>query len=244
MKNDIYKKLAYMEFLERESEIKHHTYESELELRQQLKNGDMRAVERHYDRKRGKLSDDPLRSEKYLFVCTTTFATRVAIECGMEQMAAYNASDLFIQSADKCTDIDAVYAVRAEMLTFFVKAIADIKKQNIFSKPVLQCIDYIYEHLHQSITVNILSNEVGINTSYLSSLFKKETGIAVSQYIRNKRVEAAENMLRYSPYSPAEISEFLSFSSYSHFAGIFRKGTGLTPKEYRRIYFLQTEKME
>jgi AraC-like DNA-binding protein len=65
----------------------------------------------------------------------------------------------------------------------------------------------------------------------------KEMGISVSEYIRRKRVEAAENMLRYSDYTLIEISQYLAFSSYSHFAGVFHAYTGLTPKEYRKRFY-------
>jgi len=74
---------------------------------------------------------------------------------------------------------------------------------------------------------------VGISETYLSKLFKKETGTSVSAYIRSRRIEAAQNMLKFSEYSYEEISNHLCFSSQSHFTSIFKKETGCTPKVYR-----------
>lgn len=98
-------------------------------------------------------------------------------------------------------------------------------------------MDYIYNHLHETIRVETLSALVGLNRSYLSTLFKKETGISVSEYILSKRMEAAQNMLRFSDYTYAEISAILAFSSQSHFNRVFRAQTGYTPKAFRNRFF-------
>ena len=50
-------------------------------------------------------------------------------------------------------------------------------------------------------------------------------------------MEAAQNMLKFSDYTYAEISAILAFSSQSHFIRVFRKQTGYTPKEYRNKFF-------
>ena len=53
----------------------------------------------------------------------------------------------------------------------------NLKKNSICSKPVAECIDYIYDHLHTRITVELLAKRVNLTPSYLSRLFKKETEI-------------------------------------------------------------------
>ena len=98
-------------------------------------------------------------------------------------------------------------------------------------------MDYIYYHLHEKITLQTLAEAVGLTPNYLASLFKKEKGVTVQQYIRSRRIEAAKNMLLYSDYSATEISAFLAFSSASHFIRIFREETGMTPKQYQQKNF-------
>ena len=97
-------------------------------------------------------------------------------------------------------------------------------------------MDYIYDHLYEQIRLSDLAAQVGLNESYLSVLFKKETGVSISDYVRQRRVEAAEGMLRYSDYSCSDIGNFLAFCSQSHFISVFRKATGLTPRQYRARY--------
>ena len=248
MWTDITKKLVYTQFLQRENFTRHHRYDEEMLQYEYIKNGDPRgidAAEKMFSSNLvGKLSEDPLRNIQYLFVCSITLITRFAIEGGMEPETAYNKSDLYIQSMDKCKSVDEVHALHKQMTTHFVKHTSNVKKENVYSRPVVNCLDYIYEHLHESIKVYDLASETGLNPTYLSTLFKKEMGMPISEYIRRRRVEAAENMLKYSDYALTEIAEYLAFSSYSHFADIFRRQTGYTPKEYRKKFFRKTSLIE
>ena len=75
-----------------------------------------------------------------------------------------------------------------------------------------------------------------LNPTYLSELFARETGTSLSQYITDKRMEAAENMLKYSEYSFSEIAQILAYRSQSHFTKVFKKHSGMTPGEYRAKY--------
>jgi len=77
----------------------------------------------------------------------------------------------------------------------------------------------------------------GLNENYLSKLFKKETGVSVSDYIRDKKVETAKNLLKFSTLSYLNIGTALAFSSQSHFIKVFHQATGYTPKEYQKLYY-------
>ena len=112
-----------------------------------------------------------------------------------------------------------------------------IKKNNIYPKPIIICMDYIYDNLHTKISLEKLAETVSLSPSYLSKLFRKETGATISSYIISKRIEAAENMLKFSDYTCLEISECLNFSSESHFISVFKSKTGYTPKAYREKFF-------
>jgi len=95
----------------------------------------------------------------------------------------------------------------------------------------------IYDNLHTKISLEKLAEITALSPAYLSKLFHKEVGMTVSAYITKKRIEAAENMLKFSEYSCLEISDYLCFSSESHFIQVFRKHTGYTPKSFRERFF-------
>lgn len=242
------KKVAYLEFLNRENSFRHHTYDEEMLQYEYIKNGDMRALEAArnmlHSNLAGHLSDNPFRNRQYLMICTITLVTRFSIEGGLNSEKAYNASDLFIQRVDKASSIDELFQIHDEMILYFVTQVAKAKRSNeqkmqSYSKPVVICMDYISVHLHEQIPLETLARQANINRCYLSTLFKKETGVTISEYIAEKRMEAARNMLAYSDYSLSDISEILHFSSYSHFARVFRAHEQMSPNEYRRSYFRQ-----
>lgn len=79
-----------------------------------------------------------------------------------------------------------------------------------------------------------MARQIGVNRTYLSGQFSKQEGLTIMQYSIMVRLRAAENMLKYSPASVAEIAEYLCFSSQSHFGSLFKKKNKISPAEYRR----------
>lgn len=236
----IEKKLVHMAFLQREDGFSHHGYDQELLQYEYLRAGDMRAVEegvRLFNGNNvGHLSDDPIRDKRYLFVAATTMATRFAIEGGLNQETAYNLSDLFIQRMDLCKTVEEISALHRVMLEEFTQRTAK-QRMRRYPKAILLAIDYIYLHLHETIEVKEIAAHVGLNRSYLSTLFVREVGIPISDYIREKRVEAAKNMLKFSDFTLQEIGNYLAFHSQSHFVSVFKAHTGVTPGVYRQTHY-------
>ena len=235
------KKLRYMEYIHREAGERHHTNEEDMRQYAMLRAGDPGTLE-EADRMfasglAGHVSDDPVRNCKYLFVASVTMACRTAMAAGMEPERAYNSSDLFIQRMDRLDTVEDIRRLRREMFGFYLKEVRAIPKRTPYSRPVARCVDYIYEHLHQRITLPDLAEQAGLTKSYLSALFKKETGRSVSDYVMDKRIEAAGNMLKFSDYSCADIGAILAFSSQSHFIRAFKARTGQTPRAWREKFF-------
>lgn len=245
------RRLVIATFLQRETDRYHHSYDEELLQYEYLRDGDPRAIHESIRLFRtgisGKLSEDPVRDKKYLFVASTTLATRFAIEGGMEAQSAYNLSDLYIQKMDMLKTVDEIYELHTAMITDFTEKLSNIRKNSSnavvnsdnedsspVSKSVYLALDYIYYHLHEKITLEDIGRHVHMSPNYLNSLFKKEKGCTIQTYIKYKRIEAAKNMLLYSDYSESAISEFLAFSSTSYFIKTFREVTRLTPREYQK----------
>lgn len=238
---DIQKKLSHVEFLNREYNVSHLSYEREMAFFQSIKDGDPEEAKRLFkpfnSEDMGKLSDDSLRNLKYHLTITVAFITRYCIEGGMEMEAAYNLSDIYIRSIDKCRTEDEINLLHREVVDDYAQRMQLIRKQNRYPRSVTVCLDYIYDNLHTKISLEKLAEITALSPAYLSKLFHKEVGMTVSAYITKKRIEAAENMLKFSEYSCLEISDYLCFSSESHFIQVFRKHTGYTPKSYRERFF-------
>ena len=65
---------------------------------------------------------------------------------------------------------------------------------NTNSKHINACKEYIYAHIKERITIEDLADALGVSSSYLSRLFKKEAGVSVSAYIRNRKIDMAKNL--------------------------------------------------
>lgn len=230
------KQVAYLAYINRENGFQHHGYAEEMKQYQLMQAGDPEAVEESQRMMRRMfpvgLSADPVRNVKYLFIANITLHTRFAIEGGLDGETAYNASDMYIRKMDLCPSVDEVMELHREMTAYFTNKMANLRKEKVVSKPVIQCINYIEAHLHTSIRIRDLADHVSLNPTYLATVFKKETGHTITDYILRRRIDTACNMLRYSEYSASQISEILAFSSQSYFIRCFRQIKGMTPHEY------------
>lgn len=226
-----------------EQERRHRPMSEEMAFWHAVSEGDLDAVRKNCEQRKfsdtegvGVLSRDPVTNMKYHFVVTAAVVTRLCVESGMEMEQAFRLSDFYILKLDNIHSVQAVVSLHDQMVLDFTGKMRLLKKTAGTSKPVTDCIEYIYIHIQKRITVDDLAAYTGLSASHLSRLFKKETGVSVSGYVREKKVRKAQELLRFCDFSLIEISNYLSFSSQSHFTQVFREFTGMTPKKYRDLY--------
>ena len=227
-----------------EAQTSHRSVDDEYFFYNAVKSGDMKTVKENCDANAftnpvgvGILSKNAITNIKYHFVITVAFITRFCIEGGLESELAYRLSDFYILKMDACTTVKQISELHDIMSKDFTGKMLLLRKQSILSKPIVQCVDYIYDHIKDRITIQVLADYTQLSTSYLSRLFKKNIGISISDYIREKKIEKAAHLLRYSNTPLIEIASYLSFSSQSHFILAFENYIGMTPKKYRDKYY-------
>lgn len=233
------KQAAYMEFIQRESGFERAGFLPEMKFYSTIREGDIEGTKKLCDdefknkKGLGVLSNNPVNSMKYHFAITAAMIARVCIEGGMELSQAYTLSDYYIKAADESTTIDQINELHPKMCLDYARRMKKLKKEKIYSKHIVNCIDYIYDNLHKKITLEELAERNNLAPAYLSRLFKKETGFCLSDYICDKKIETAANMLVYSDYSIAMISEIFAFPNQSYFSHVFKNKYGMTPNQYR-----------
>ncbi len=99
-------------------------------------------------------------------------------------------------------------------------------------KPV---IEYIEEHYTEPITLEDLSKYFSINKYHLCHIFKNVTSFSIFEYIIQKRILKARELLR-SPITVQEAGELSGFQTNSYFIRTFRKYTGVSPRKYAQQY--------
>lgn len=222
---------------------KHRTSTEEKAFYSAVAQGNIEAVKKNCKARRfsdadgvGTLSRDPVMNLKYHFVITCAMTTRICIQQGLIEEQAFRLSDYYIQQLDDLHTTSEVEALHDTMVLDFATRMRMVNPDLQISQPVQNAINYIYVNVNAPVTVGDVADAVGVSKGYLSHLFKKEMGVSVSDYIRQKKVESATNLLKYSPYSMVEIANRLSFSSQSHFIQTFKKSVGITPLKYREKY--------
>jgi AraC-type DNA-binding domain-containing proteins len=234
----------FRELFENREDYRLHTpYSHEIAVLNCIREGDAALLEATYRTlpavKYGNMSgsNNPLRQLFYGCIANTTLATRYAIEGGLEEETAFTLSDVYIKKMEKCQTLYELDILNEKMALDFTEQVAKAKAaKHTYSEPVTKCIDYIFKNIYKKITLTALAEEVHLSPKYLSCLFGRETGQTLSSYIEDKRLTEAKNLLVYSQYSFSEISSYLSYNTQSYFIFVFKKKTGMTPKEYRRQY--------
>jgi YesN/AraC family two-component response regulator len=173
-----------------------------------------------------------LRNEKNLAISGITMATRAAMEGGLYPEIAYSLSDLYIQRLEELQDIHEVKRLTEKALGDFAERVHSSKIDK-YSKPISLCQNFIFNQVYENITLSQLSELVKLTPNYLSSLFKKETGISLSEYIQKVKIDEAKYLLSLTPYSLSEICTLLNFTDQSYFIKVFKKFTGVTPKQFK-----------
>ncbi len=92
---------------------------------------------------------------------------------------------------------------------------------------------YIQEHYGEEISVDKLGEKVFMAPSYLSYIFKKETGQNLSKYIKSYRMDKAKDMLENTSRKIVDISSICGYPNVSYFCSSFREYFGISPQKYR-----------
>ena len=183
------------------------------------------------------LSKNSLKNAVYHFVIAASAISSACIDTGFGQTEAYTLSDLYVMKVDECRTVDGVCRLYEDMCLDFAERMQEIRKETVISLHIRKCIDYIYENLGADLSVKALAEVIGLNSTYLSRLFRQEVGISLKRFVKEARVDTAQNLLRYSDLSYSVISTSLGFSTQSVFIAVFKEITGMTPKVYREKHY-------
>ena len=98
---------------------------------------------------------------------------------------------------------------------------------------VRNCIAYINDRIAEKISLDNVSEYLGVNKSYLSSIFNKDMGISIVDYIHDKRVSNACYLLANTDFSISEVADYIGYFDTSYFIRIFKTIMKVTPLKYR-----------
>ncbi len=139
------------------------------------------------------------------------------------------------KSCEQCSSIYMLFDCLREFQTSFIETLIE-ERDNDALRPIRQSKQYIQNHYHEQITLEEVSNEVGLSAGYFSVLFKKETGEGFAKFLISVRIEQAKILLRETNLSISEICKKVGYNDQKHFVSTFEKASGVKPGTYRKLY--------
>lgn len=98
---------------------------------------------------------------------------------------------------------------------------------------IQKAVAYIDKNYFKEMTLDFFAAKYNVESSYFSRMFRQETGENLVIYITKKRLGAAKEYIRQNKASLAEIAFMAGYDDYAYFSRVFKKNTGMSPREYR-----------
>ncbi len=159
--------------------------------------------------------------------------SRATYEAGSNESSIYHMTEDFMHQISNVKSLTDLSYVLMETLDQFTNLAFSHTSGNNLSI-IKKSIAYLNDHYNQNPTLDMVAEHVGLNPSYFSTLFKKETGIGFSNYLVNIKIENAKLLLKNTTLPLANVAVELGFDNQSYFTNVFKKVTGVTPKQYRQ----------
>lgn len=156
------------------------------------------------------------------FININQLQRKIAFEIGLYKLTKLDEHKSWQEAARYLYDIsNAVFQILEE------------QGNSLSEHAVTRIIEYINNHLEEDLSLTRLAEIGGFNASYLSRLFKQTYQINIVEYIFQKRIAFAKELLADRNIMIQEVAVRTGYQSANSFARMFRKATGLSPAEYR-----------
>lgn len=146
----------------------------------------------------------------------------------------YGLEDSYPKNLESFDTYDFLLQENIKLYTEVIKKIVEIRNRK--DKRLVKIIkDYINENYHEPISLNMIAENIYLSPSYISDLFKKQTGENITDYLAKVRIEKAKILLKDLQIKSYEIGEMVGYKDPAYFSKVFKKVVGVSPNEYRSI---------
>ncbi|WP_086275987.1 response regulator transcription factor [Candidatus Enterococcus testudinis] len=131
-----------------------------------------------------------------------------------------------------------------ELFDDILRLVKSQPSQKRYSEIVQKTIQLIEEGFTHDLTVKAAAEDLHVSVVYLGQLFKKETEMSFNQYVNRMRIKHAQKLLLQTTQTVSEVGDSIGYNNTNYFSKMFKKLTGLTPKEFRDRYSQQYESLD
>lgn len=191
----------------------------------------------HYEKR----AVDPIRNmQNYCIIMNTLL--RKAVENGsVHPFYIDGLSSDFGRKIEQITSIDSAKKLQRDMIHKYCLLVKNHSMQgySLLVQKVITCID---TDLTADLTLNTIASNMNVNASYLSTLFKRETGNTLTEYVNEKRIQHGILLLHSTSLQIQTIASYCGIPDVNYFTKLFKKKVGKTPKEYRENFLKGSKK--
>lgn len=158
--------------------------------------------------------------------------SRAAIEGGAATDTILKINNQFLKSLQEIDTLDTLcYKLQETVEVFTDSMFNTIPAKN--SDVMRKAIRFISQNYAAPLTLQDVASHVHLNAAYFSTIFKQSMGSSFKEYLNMVRIEESKRLLANTDYSIINIAIATGFEDQSYFSKVFKKYTGLTPKQYR-----------
>ena len=176
---------------------------------------------------------DPLRNAKNYSVIMNTLLRKAAERGGVHPLYLDRISSEFAARIENMPSLTLCKELMCDMFRGYCRLVRKHTVQK-YSPVVQKSMLIIDNDLSVSLSTGAIARAQGISTGYLSSVFKKEVGESLSEYIHKKRINYASHLLQTTDDEIQSIALKCGIVDTQYFSKLFKKHKGMTPTQYRQ----------
>ena len=174
---------------------------------------------------------DPVRNAKNYGIIMNTLLRKAAEQGGVHPLYIDKMSSEFAIRIEQLSSLAESAELMRDMFRSYCRLVRKYSVQK-FSPAVQKTILIIDSDLSADLSLSLIAQSQGISSGYLSTVFKKETGKTVSEYIREKRINHAMHLLGTTHLQIQTVALHCGIMDVQYFSKIFKQETGMNPSDY------------
>ena len=223
------------------SEI-YRRYDQEKQFLSMIRNGDTKNILSAFEKLSGPeaLSDFSKETLNYYasgygLAILKALSRKAAEESGLSVITIDEITQKYTQLSSATNNAELQTRYQIDMIVELTKAVHNHRLSlDKYSPSIQRVLEYINLHLGDHISNEDLSANANMSISHLAKVFKKETGVTMTEYIALLRCKKAANLLKKTNLPIQEISSYVGYSDNNYFVKVFKKNYDMTPTEFRK----------
>lgn len=176
---------------------------------------------------------DPIRNIKNYMIILNTILRKAVEQGAVHPFYIDRLSSSYARKIETIRSIADGASMQKEMIHKYCLLVKNYSLKE-YSPVIQRIITYIGFDISSNLSLKEISKKFNMNASYLSNLFKKETGQTLTDYVSQKRIQHAVHLLNHTDMQIQMIAHSCGIQDVNYFVKVFKKYIKMTPSEYRK----------